>query len=79
MVRARGVDAVLIAHNLPKLGTNLVAALAALNVDDLTHGCRWSGAGLERCSLRLQSTPRHDISVPVSKIDQCVSQSVWST
>jgi len=35
VVRARGVDAVLIGDDLPELGTNLVAALATLDVDDL--------------------------------------------
>jgi hypothetical protein len=38
--------------HLPKLGTNLVAALAALDVDDLTHDCflrgtAWVGKGQE--------------------------------
>jgi hypothetical protein len=30
---------VLIGDDLPELGTDLVAALAALNVNDLTHCC----------------------------------------
>jgi hypothetical protein len=30
---------VLVGDDLPELGTNLVAALAALDVDDFTHGC----------------------------------------
>ena len=34
-----GVDAVLIADDLPELGPDLVAALAGLDVDDLPHGC----------------------------------------
>ena len=40
---ARGVDAVLVGDDLPELGADLVAALAALHVDDLTHGgaLRW--------------------------------------
>jgi hypothetical protein len=29
---------VLVGHDLPELGADLVAALAALNVHDLTHG-----------------------------------------
>mmetsp|Transcript_15188 Transcript_15188/g.65038 ORF Transcript_15188/g.65038 Transcript_15188/m.65038 type:complete len:483 (-) Transcript_15188:50-1498(-) len=36
-VGAGGVDTVLIADNLPELGTDLVTALAALNVHDLAH------------------------------------------
>mmetsp|Transcript_12357 Transcript_12357/g.25957 ORF Transcript_12357/g.25957 Transcript_12357/m.25957 type:complete len:484 (+) Transcript_12357:61-1512(+) len=39
VVGTGGVDAVLIADHLPELGTDLVTALAALNVHDLTHGC----------------------------------------
>ena len=39
VVRARGVDAVLVGDDLPELGADLVAALAALDVDDLAHGC----------------------------------------
>ena len=34
---ARGVDAVLVGDDLPELGADLVAALAALEVDDLAH------------------------------------------
>ena len=37
VVRAGGVDSVLIGDDLPELGTNLVSALTALNVDDLSH------------------------------------------
>ncbi len=33
-----GVDAVLVGDDLPELGADLVAALAALDVHDLTHG-----------------------------------------
>ena len=39
VVRARRVDAVLVGDDLPELGADLVAALAALDVDDLAHGC----------------------------------------
>ena len=39
-VAAGGVDAVLRAHHLPELGPDLVAALAALDVEDLPHGGR---------------------------------------
>ena len=38
MVRAGRVDAVLIGDHLPKLGTDLVAALAGLDVDEFPHG-----------------------------------------
>jgi hypothetical protein len=37
VVGASGVDAVLVANDLPKLGTDLVAALTTLNVNDLAH------------------------------------------
>ena len=37
VVGAGWVYAVFVGHNLPELGTNLVTALAALNVYDLTH------------------------------------------
>jgi hypothetical protein len=30
---------VLVGDDLPELGTDLVAALASLDVDDLAHGC----------------------------------------
>ena len=33
---------VLVGDDLPELGSDLVAALASLDVDDLAHGCwRW--------------------------------------
>src|SRR5690349_9367029 len=38
VVGAGRVDSVLVANHLPELGTNLVAALTSLDVDDLTHG-----------------------------------------
>merc|ERR1719271_433790 len=38
VVRTRRVDAVLITDHLPELRTDLVAALAALDVNELTHG-----------------------------------------
>ena len=38
VVRAGRVDAVLIADHLPELRADLVAALATLDSDDLTHG-----------------------------------------
>jgi len=37
-VAARGVDPVLVADHLPELGTDLVPALPALDVQDLPHG-----------------------------------------
>ena len=46
-VGAGGVDAMLIRDDLPELGSDLVAALAGLDVDDLSHvevaGCVCSG------------------------------------
>jgi hypothetical protein len=40
VVSAGRVNSVLIGDDLPELGTDLVAALAALNVDDFTHCSR---------------------------------------
>ena len=37
VVRAGRVNAVLVGHDLPELSTDLVAALATLDSDDLTH------------------------------------------
>jgi cell division protein ZapA (FtsZ GTPase activity inhibitor) len=37
LVSPGGIDPVLITNNFPELGTDLVATLAALNVQDLTH------------------------------------------
>lgn len=37
MILSGGVNAVLCANNLPELGTDLVAALAALNMKDFSH------------------------------------------
>lgn len=54
MVGSRGVDSVLIGHHLPKLGADLVATLATLDVYELAHvwcndvycdGSRVSGKG----------------------------------
>ena len=65
VVCARWVDSVLIAHDLPEFGTNLVAALAALDVDDLTHGegCAVEGengsgpAPYTLCHVSVSSSP----------------------
>ena len=40
VVRTRGIDTMLITDHLPELRTDLVAALAALDVHELTH---WAG------------------------------------
>jgi hypothetical protein len=37
VVGARGVDSVLIGDDFPEFGTDLVAALSSLDVDDLSH------------------------------------------
>ena len=37
-VGASGVDAMLVRDDLPELGTDLVAALAGLQVHDFSHG-----------------------------------------
>ncbi len=37
MVRSGGVDTVLVGDDLPELGTDLVTALAGLEVNNLTH------------------------------------------
>jgi hypothetical protein len=47
-VAARGVDAVLAADHLPELGADLVAALAALDVQDLPHLARPAHPSLAR-------------------------------
>ena len=52
VVRARGVDAVLVGDDLPELGADLVAALASLDVDDLTHGYERGGERLAFGVLR---------------------------
>ena len=49
MVSTSGIDTVLVADNFPELGTDLVAALAALNVNNFAHGC---GAGVFGCKGR---------------------------
>ena len=46
MVGAGGIDAVLVRHNFPELGTDLVAALARLDVNDLSHCTRLVGLGI---------------------------------
>lgn len=43
LVPSGGVNAVLVADDLPELGADLVAALASLNVKDLSHCCRRRG------------------------------------
>ena len=40
VVGARGVNAVLVSNHFPELGSDLVAALTALDVDDLSHGVK---------------------------------------
>jgi hypothetical protein len=39
VVGTGGVNTVLVADNLPELGSDLVSALASLNVNDFAHGC----------------------------------------
>ena len=57
VVGTSGVDAMLVAYNLPELGSDLVAALASLDMDDFTHGCLvlglvWlKGLGVFGCSF----------------------------
>ena len=41
VVGAGRVDAVLVGDDLPELGADLVAALATLDSNDLTHDCSW--------------------------------------
>ena len=57
VVRTRGVNTVLITDHLPELRADLVAALAALDVHELTHECKsseitGSGGGLEPSEIR---------------------------
>jgi hypothetical protein len=40
MVGARGVNSVLIGDDFPEFRADLVAALASLDVHQLTHGCK---------------------------------------
>ena len=47
VVSAGGVDAVLGADDFPELGADLVAALAALDVEDLSHFC-WGEVRVSR-------------------------------
>jgi len=42
VVSSGGVDAVLVGDDLPELGTDLVTALAGLEVDNLTHSEFWT-------------------------------------
>jgi len=42
-ISSSGVNAVLVRDNLPELGSDLVAALASLHMDDFTHGCSCFG------------------------------------
>jgi len=39
VVRSGGVNSVLVGDDFPELSTDLVTALASLNVDDFTHSC----------------------------------------
>ena len=51
VIRTGGINAVLITDHLPELRTDLVAALATLDVHELTHGA-------ERKRLRSPSEPQ---------------------
>ena len=42
MIRAGGVDSVLVGDDLPELGTDLVTALAGLEVNNLAHSEFWT-------------------------------------
>ena len=68
MVGASGVNAVLIADNLPELGTDLVAALATLDVDDLTH--------LDCCVLMLHGTSETCKYEPYIQLDEDIASCV---
>lgn len=50
----------LVANDLPEFGPNLVAALAALNVDNLTHAC---------CCGQTIEGPAHQ--QPVTQASKC--------
>ena len=52
MVGACGVNAVLVRDNFPELRSDLVTALAALDVNELTHG--WLLAGAPSGGVRLE-------------------------
>ena len=51
LVGAGRVDAVLVGDDLPELGTDLVTALAALDVYELTHVCAVLRVREERTNL----------------------------
>merc|ERR1719357_2361431 len=53
--RSRGVDSMLIADDLPELGTNLVATLTSLNVHNFPHGDGQEKRILLRSVIKLDS------------------------
>ena len=78
MVGAGGVDAVLIADNLPELGTNLVTALTSLDMNDLTH------ASFDLFSTRPASVPLRVIIIVArvpskSSTFRFVAENIFST
>ena len=68
VVRARRVDAVLVGDDLPELGADLVAALAALDVDDLAHGClgEVTCGGAARSKVRMTAEVRRRLLRPAA-------------
>ena len=63
LVRTGGIDPVLVGHHLPELRSDLVAALAGLDADDLAHRGLWRKGGCEcaveatkygNCSFRMR-------------------------
>jgi hypothetical protein len=51
MVCSSWVNAVFIRNDFPELGTNLISALAALDVHELTHGSQKVASESERHGL----------------------------
>ena len=51
MVSSCGINAVLIGHDFPKLGSDLVAALASLDVNNFSHGIKLCLLGLYNCDI----------------------------
>ena len=49
MVSSCGINAVLIGHDFPELGSDLVAALASLDVDNFSHGIKLCFLVLYNC------------------------------
>ena len=59
MVCSSWVNAVLVCDDLPELGTDLVSALASLDVHKLAHGCRKLQAEGHGLCILLRAQGKH--------------------